>query len=217
MGEMFKKILKLIFVKNRVSTNKFNNKLFNTLHTVWFPSAIVVAFLDVLGLISTLTSFLIILIHLILIIRNVNPMMFEKKDKLIEFINRVFRFSLLIFIFNVIVFTWSFAFGFLFISIIARVLYIELPKTQEKMKEQNEFKQQFGEFDGSIDEQTIVKKHIDNLFEKDISLQSIDEKILKKQFRDMAKIYHPDKNNGEHDDRFHSIKQSYDYLKEKVK
>lgn len=217
MNQLLKKVLKMIFVKNKVSTNRFNNKLFDTLHTAWLPSSLVLALLDTLDLIGSLTSLSIILVHLILIIRNVNPFMFQVKEKISDFTNKIFRFSILIFIFNVFVFTWSFAFGVLLLTILGRMLYVELPKVQEKMKEQNEFKQQFSDYDGRVDEQTITKKHIENLFESDVALSSIDEKILKKQFRQMAKVYHPDKNNGEHDDRFHSIKQSYDYLKQKIK
>jgi len=216
MNQLLKTLLKKIFVKDRPSTNKTINNIFSFLHTIWLPSSIVFATLDTIGTIDSLTSVSIVSIHLILIIRNVNPLMFQKKEKISNFTNGIFRFTILLFIFNVFVFTWSFAFAILLLSLIGRLLYIELPKSQEKMKEQNEFKQQFNDFDGDINDTTITKKHIENLFEKDIALENIDQKSLKKQFRDLAKIYHPDKNNGEHNDRFHSIKQSYDYLKEKI-
>lgn len=217
MNDLLKKLLKLIFIKKTISTNRFNNKLFSSLHTIWLPIAIAAALLDTLDVIDSLTSISIILIHFILIIRNINPLMFKKKEKISVFANNLLRYSLLIFIFNVFVFTWSFAFGFFFLSVIGRLLYVELPNVQENMKKQEEFKQQFGEYDGNINEKAITAKHIENLFNKELSLDQIDEKILKKQFRDMAKLYHPDKNNGEHDDKFHSIKQSYDFLREKIK
>jgi len=216
MNEILKKLLKIIFVKNRVSSNRYNNLFFSFLHTIWLPSSIIVGLMDTLGIINTVTSLSIILIHLILIIRNVNPLIFQKKEKISNITNQIFKYSLLIFIFNVFVFTWSFAFGVFIITVFGRLIYIELPKTQEKMKKQNEFKQQFNDYNGEVNERTITQKHIENLFNKSISLESIDKTILKKQFRDMAKIYHPDKNNGEHDDKFHSIKQSYDFLKEKI-
>lgn len=216
MNQLLKTLLKKIFVKDRPSTNKTINNIFSFLHTIWLPTSIVLATLDTIGTISSLTSISIISIHLVLIIRNVNPLMFQRKEKISNFTNIIFRFTILLFIFNVFVFTWSFAFGILILLVIGRLLYIELPKSQEKMKEQNEFKQQFDDFDGDINDATITKKHIENLFDKDISLDSIDQKLLKKQFRDLAKIHHPDKNNGEHNDRFHSIKQSYDFLKVRI-
>lgn len=217
MNQLLKKILKLIFVKKTISTNKTINNFFNFIHTTWLPVALILAVLDMLDIISTLTSFSVILVHLILIIRNINPSMFIVKEKISKFSNTLFRFALLIFIFNVILFTWGFGFGFLAITILGRILYIDLPRSQEKMKEQNEFKQQFGDYDGSLNEKAIMKKHIENLFEQDIDIDSLDQATLKKQYRQMAKVYHPDKNDGEHNDRFHSIKQSYDYLKAKVK
>lgn len=216
MNQFLKKFMKFIFVKKRVSTSIYHNKFFSTLHTLWLSVALFVAFLDTLGVISSLASWAIVLIHLILVIRNINQLMFVKKQRLIKVTQTLLKFSILIFIFNVIMFTWSFAFAFFFIVLFGRLLYVELPQTEEKMKQKDQFKQQFGDFEGPLNETNITNKHIENLFEQEIALESIDEKTLKKQFRSMAKIYHPDKNNGEHDDRFHSIKQSYDYLKEKI-
>lgn len=215
MNQFLKKFLKIIFVKDTITNPKTNN-FFSLLHTLWFPTAITVALLDTLGVVSSFVSISIILIHFILIIRNINPLMFERKEKIANFANQILKYSILIFIINVFTFSWSFAFGILTLSVFARLLYVDLPASKEKMKQQNQFKEQFGEFSGEINEETIIKKHIENLFEKNIPLESIDATSLKKQFRHMAKIYHPDKNNGEHDDRFHSIKQSYDYLKEKI-
>lgn len=186
------------------------------LYNTWLFVALVLAFLDTLGIVGSFTSISIILLHLFLAFRKISPAVFQNKSIVVDIANILFRYSILIFIFNVFVFTWSFAFGLFFLSLVAKLLYIELPKAQERIKEQNEFKQQFGDLKGDINQDTITKKHIQNLFEKEITIEQIDQKVLKKQFRNMAKKYHPDANKGEHNDRFHSIKLSYDYLKEKI-
>lgn len=190
----------------------------NLLYNSWVIVALGLAILDTIGIIGSLTSIVGIFIHLLLVIKKLPNLINKNNIAMAGFSNILFRYSIVIFIVNVLIFTWSFAFGVFFISFLAKLLYIEFPKAQERIKAQNEFKQQFGDIntDTKIDEETILKKHIENLFEENIPFETIDNSMLKKQFRKMAKIYHPDTNAGEHNDRFHSIKLSYDFLKSKI-
>jgi len=138
--------------------------------------------------------------------------MLEKKELQINIIRKVNKFSLLIFIFNWIYISFLFSISFLLILLLNNILYIFIINQLEKQKEQEEFKKQFGE--GSFSTTDIVKTHILNLFESDLDVSQITKSDIKKQYRTMAKKYHPDVYKGEEEDKFTSINSSYQYLLE---
>ncbi len=84
-----------------------------------------------------------------------------------------------------------------------------------KQKEQAEFKKQFG--DGKYSQKDIMKKHIINLFESDLEVNKLTRSDIKKQYRLMAKKYHPDVYKGNEKDKFTSINMSYNFLLDVVK
>ena len=136
--------------------------------------------------------------------------MLEKKELQISLIRKINKFSLLIFIFNWIFISFLFSISFLLILLLNNILYIFIINQLEKQKEQEEFKKQFGE--GTYSKDDILKKHIKNLFESDLEITEITKSNIKKQYRTMAKKYHPDVYKGDEEDKFTSINSSYKFL-----
>ena len=93
--------------------------------------------------------------------------------------------------------------------------YIFIINQINRQKEQEEFKKQFG--DGNYSKKDIVKKHIQNLFEANLDEKQLSRSEIKKQYRLMAKKYHPDVYDGDENDKFASINLSYNFLLDFVK
>ncbi|MBT4707512.1 MAG: J domain-containing protein, partial [Campylobacteraceae bacterium] len=121
----------------------------------------------------------------------------------------------IIFILNWIFLSFLFSLAFLLISFINYGFYIFIINQINKQKAQEEFKKQFG--DGDYSKEDIIKKHIQNLFESDLDINQIQRSEIKKQYRLMAKKYHPDVYTGTQKDKFTSINSSYKFLINLVK
>ncbi|MBT3882509.1 MAG: DnaJ domain-containing protein [Campylobacteraceae bacterium] len=141
--------------------------------------------------------------------------MLEKKVFQSKIMNKINRLSLIIFILNWIFLSFLFSLAFLLISFINYGFYIFIINQINKQKAQEEFKKQFG--DGDYSKEDIIKKHIQNLFESDLDINQIQRSEIKKQYRLMAKKYHPDVYTGTQKDKFTSINSSYKYLINLVK
>ncbi len=94
-------------------------------------------------------------------------------------------------------------------------LYVFIIKQVNKQKEQEEFKKQFG--DGDYTKEDIINKHILNLFESNIDQNQLIRSEIKKQYRLMAKKYHPDVYKGDDKEKFASINSSYKFLLNLIK
>jgi len=141
--------------------------------------------------------------------------MLKEKKFQSNIMKKIKRFGLLLFIFNWITFSFLFAFSFLILFLINNAFYIFIINQINKQKEQAEFKKQFGE--GEYSKKDILKKHIRNLFESDLDIKKLTRSDIKKQYRIMAKKYHPDVYKGEEKDKFTSINLSYNFLLDLVK
>jgi hypothetical protein len=94
-------------------------------------------------------------------------------------------------------------------------IYLFIINQINKQKEREEFKKQFGE--GNYSKKDIIKKHIHNLFAADLDIKTLTRADIKKQYRIMAKKYHPDVYIGNETDKFASINLSYNFLLDYIK
>jgi hypothetical protein len=159
--------------------------------------------------------YILLFLQIVIIIRYFNQKMLEKKALQIKIIRKINQLSLLIFIFNWIFLSFGFSLSFIIIVLLNNGFYLFIINQINKQKEQEEFKKQFG--DGDYSKEDIVKKHILNLFESDLSIDQLTRGEIKKQYRLMAKKYHPDVYKGDEKDKFTSINLSYKFLIDLVK
>lgn len=231
MGEMIKKILtiflaivllliKKIFVRENRVPHKIMDSIANKLHSVFIFTSIPLIYLllfDISINSITINNFIYILLFLqfVMIVRYFNPEMLKKKKLQSSIIIKVRKFSLIIFILNWITFSFLVAFSFMIVILINYAFYVFIINQINKQKEQAEFKKQFGE--GDYSKKDILKKHIRNLFESDLDVNQLTRSEIKKQYRTMAKKYHPDVYKGTEKDKFTSINLSYNFLLDLVK
>ncbi|MEA3498693.1 MAG: DnaJ domain-containing protein [Campylobacterota bacterium] len=180
------------------------------LHSIFIFTSFPALYLLLVEIDISLFIYIFMFLQLVIITRYFNPKMLDKKELQISLIRKINKLSLLIFILNWIFISFLFSISFLLILLLNNILYIFIINQLEKQKEQEEFKKQFGE--GSFTKKDIVKKHILNLFESDLDISQITRSEIKKQYRTMAKKYHPDVYKGDEKDKFSSINLSYQYL-----
>ncbi len=178
------------------------------LYLVWFD-------MDVFNTSMNQYAYIILFLQLVMIIRYFNPKMLEKKELQVKIISKVGRLFLIIFIFNWIFISFGFAFLFTIVFLLNNTFYKVILNQINKQKEQEEFKKQFG--DGNFSKTDIVNKHILNLFETNLDENQLTKSDIKKQYRLMAKKYHPDVYKGDEIDKFSSINLSYQYLIDLIK
>lgn len=213
-------LTKKIFVRENRTPHKIMDRLSNTFHSIFiftsFPIIYIAWFEISVNSISLNTIlYSLLFLQFVLIIRYFNPAMLQTKELQSKIIILIRRYSLILFILNWIVFSFGFALLFFVLIFINYMFYVFIIMQIKKQKEQAEFKSQFGQ--GNYSQEDIVKKHIINLFESDIALSDLSRSSVKKQYRLMAKKYHPDVYKGEEKDKFTSINLSYNYLLELIK
>lgn len=223
---MIKKILKIflavvviliknIFVRKNRVPHKIMDSLANKLHSVFIFTSFSVLYISLFDIYINLYSlnsfmYLVLFLQFVMIIRYFNPEMIKVKELQSNIVKRINKISLIMFIFNWIFFSFLFSLTFVIITFINFGFYVFIINQINKQKEQEEFKKQFGE--GNYTKKDIVKTHIQNLFETDLSEDQITKSDIKKQYRLMAKKYHPDVYDGEEEDKFTSINSSYKFL-----
>ncbi len=231
MSKMIKNILKVflaivlllikkIFVRENRVPHKIMDSLANKLHSIFIFTSIPLVYLllfdiNINSIAVNTFVYIILFLQFVMIVRYFNPEMLKEKKLQSKIIIKVRRFSLLIFIFNWITFSFLFAFSFMIVILINYAFYVFIINQINKQKEQAEFKKQFGE--GDYSKKDIVKKHIKNLFGSDIDEKQLSRSEIKKQYRTMAKKYHPDVYKGDEKDKFTSINLSYNFLLDLVK
>jgi hypothetical protein len=211
-------IVKKIFVREHSVPHKIMDPIANTLHSLFIYSSFIGLYLSTLEIeiySYSLSSiiYLVLFIQFVITIRYFNKDMLIEKQSQVKLITVITKLSLFIFIVNWIFFSFGFAVAFLLIVFINNIFYKIIINQIKKQKEQEEFKKQFGE--GNYSKDDIIQKHIQNLFESNISLDQLSKSDIKKQYRQMAKKYHPDVYDGS-DDKFVSINSSYNYLMELI-
>jgi len=213
-------LVKKIFIKENRTPNKLMDSFSNTLHSLFiftsFPLLYLVWFdVNINTFSINLPIYVISFVQLVIIVRYFNPQMLITKELQVNILKMIKKISLLFFIFNWIVFSFGFAFAFVFVLLLNNIFYLFIINQINKQKEQAEFKKQFGE--GRYSKEDIVKKHIRNLFESDLGINQLTRSEIKKQYRTMAKKYHPDVYKGDEKDKFTSINLSYNFLLDLVK
>jgi len=213
-------LIKKIFVRENRVPHKIMDSLANKLHSIFVFTSFPILYLlwfDISVNSIALNNFLYVLLFLqfVIIVRYFNPEMLKEKKLQSKLVKKIKRFFLLIFIFNWLSFSFLFAFSFLILFLINNAFYIFIINQLNKQKEQAEFKKQFGE--GEYSKKDILKKHIRNLFESDLDVKQLTRSEIKKQYRTMAKKYHPDVYKGTEKDKFTSINLSYNFLLDVVK
>lgn len=214
-------ILKKIFVKENRVPHKIMDNLANKLHSVFiftsFPILYLLWFDIYINNFSiNLSLYIFLFLHIVIIIRYFNPQMLITKDLQVKILRKINKIGLLIFISNWIFLTFGFALAVLVILLFNNIFYIFIINQINKQKEQAEFKKQFGGQE-KYSKEDIVKKHIKNLFESNIDVNKLNRSEIKKQYRLMAKKYHPDVYKGNDKDKFTSINLSYNFLLDLVK
>jgi hypothetical protein len=212
-------LIKKIFIREHPVPHKIMDPLSNKLHSLFIFTSLgglYFSWIDIQIASYSLDTiiYLLLFFQLVLIVRYFNPAMLKEKSLQINLIKNISRFSFVIFIFNWIVFTFGFAVSFLLITLLNYAFYVFIINQIKRAKEQEEFKKQFGE--GNYTKEDIVKKHITNLFEQDIAFEELTKSTIKKQYRSMAKKYHPDVCQDEDKNKFASINSSYNYLLERI-
>ena len=213
-------LIKKIFVrKNRVA-HKIMDAFANKLHSIFIFTSFTVLYFSLFDTHIkeySLNTVLYILLFLqfVVIIRYFNPEMLKVKQKQARIITLIKKVSLLLFIANWVFVSFLFSLSFLLVFFINYGLYVFIINQINRQKEQEEFKKQFGE--GNYSSKDIVKKHIENLFEANIDEKQLTRNEIKKQYRLMAKKYHPDVYAGHENDKFASINLSYNFLLDLVK
>ena len=213
-------LIKKIFVrKNRVA-HKIMDAFANRLHSVFIFTSFSLLYLSLFDFqidVYSLNPFLytVLFLQFVLIIRYFNPEMLKVKKLQIRIVAVLKKVLLLLFIANWVFVSFLFSLSFIIIFFINYGLYIFVINQINKQKEQEEFKKQFGE--GNYSKKDIVKKHIQNLFESNLDEKQLTRNEIKKQYRLMAKKYHPDVYKGNENDKFASINLSYNFLLDLVK
>ncbi|MCK5295204.1 MAG: DnaJ domain-containing protein [Arcobacteraceae bacterium] len=212
--------IKKIFVRENRVPHKIMDNISNKLHSIFiftsFPALYLLWFDIYINLFSLNTAIYILLFfQFVMIIRYFNPLMLKEKKLQIGIIEKIKKLSLLIFIFNWIFLSFGLAFSFIIITFLNNGFYLFIINQIKKQKEQEEFKKQFG--DGDFSKEDIVKRHILNLFESDLNVEQLTRGEIKKQYRIMAKKYHPDVYKGDEKNKFTSINSSYKFLIDLVK
>lgn len=211
---------KKIFIRENRTPHKIMDNLANKLHSIFiftsFP-ILYISFFEIKINSVSINAFLYIVLFLqfVIVVRYFNPMMLKKKDFQANLINKIKKISLLVFIANWIFVSFLFSLSFLLIFIINNVFYVFILKQIHKQKEHEEFKKQFGT--GNYSKKDIVQKHVLNLFELKLDEKELTRSQIKKQYRLMAKKYHPDVYKGHEKDKFTSINMSYNFLLDLVK
>ncbi|MDC0933467.1 DnaJ domain-containing protein [Arcobacteraceae bacterium] len=214
-------ILKKIFIRENRTPNKFMDGLANKLHSLFIYTSFPILYLLWFNLYEYNVDinsilYIILFLEIIVIIRYFNPQMLVTKVAQVKLLKTINKVSLLVFISNWVLLSFGFALSFLLILLLNNIFYTFIINQIKKQKEQAEFKKQFGE-EGRYSKEDIVKKHILNLFEASKEVSSITKSDVKKQYRNMAKKYHPDVYKGSEKDKFTSINQSYNFLLDFVK
>ena len=213
-------LIKKIFVRENRVPHKIMDNLANKLHSIFvftsFPLLYLLWF-DISINSIALNSFIYVVLFLqfVMIVRYFNPEMLKEKKLQAKVIQKIKKLLLIIFVLNWFSFSFLFAFSFLILFLINNAFYIFIINQINKQKEQAEFKKQFGE--GEYSNKDILKKHIRNLFESDLDVKQLTRSEIKKQYRTMAKKYHPDVYKGNEKDKFTSINLSYNFLLDLVK
>lgn len=212
-------LIKKIFVRDHPVPHKIMDPFANKLHSLFIYTSLgglYASFIEVELFSYSLDSiiYLFLFLQLVIVVRYFNPKMLEEKESQIKLITTISRFSFLIFILNWIFFTFGFAVVFILATLINYGFYVFIINQLKRQKEQEEFRKQFG--DGDYSKEDIVKTHIINLFEKELPLSELNKSMIKKQYRSMAKKYHPDVCQEEDKDKFASINTSYNYLLELI-
>ncbi len=209
-----------IFIRKNRTPHKIMDSLANKLHSIFVFTSFPFIYLLWIDLYINSTSlntilYVVLFMQLVIITRYFNPKMIETKELQVKVVKNINKFSLFIFITNWIVLSFGFAILFLITTLINYIFYIFVINQVKKQKEQSEFKKQFG--DGDFSTTDILKKHITNLFEQELDIKQLTKSDIKKQYRIMAKKYHPDVYKGDKDDKFTSINSSYQFLIEYIK
>ncbi|MBU3014100.1 J domain-containing protein [Poseidonibacter lekithochrous] len=213
-------LIKKIFVrKNRVA-HKIMDALANKFHSIFIVTSFSFLYISLLNIHIkeySLNPLLYVLLFLqfVVIIRYFNPEMLKIKPLQSRIITLIKKVSLVLFIVNWVFVSFLFSLSFIAIFFINYGLYVFIINQINKQKEQEEFKKQFGE--GNYSSKDIVKKHVENLFEANIDEKQLTRNEIKKQYRLMAKKYHPDVYDGTDNDKFASINLSYNFLLDLVK
>jgi len=196
------------------------DNLANKLHSLFIFTSFPILYLSLFHIeINTYSLnnilYLTLFLQFVITIRYFNPEMLKEKKLQVKLIKNVKKILLILFIINWISFSFMFAFSFLILFLMNYAFYVFIINQINKQKEQAAFKQQFGE--GNYSKKDIIKKHIFNLFESDLDKETITRSDIKKQYRIMAKRYHPDVYKGEEQDKFTSINLSYNFLLDLIK
>jgi len=213
-------LLKKIFIKENRLPNKTMDNFSNRLHSVFLYSSFPILYLlwfdiSINKVSLTIPLYIFLFLQIVIIIRYFNSLMLVPKKSQIKTLQIINKLALFLFIGNWIVFGFGFTFAFLIILLLNNIFYTFIINQLEKQKQQAEFKKQFGE--GNFSNEDIVQKHIINLFESKRTLETLTKSDIKKQYRNMAKKYHPDVYKGEEKDKFTSINSSYNFLLDHVK
>lgn len=213
-------ILKKIFIrKNRIPNKRMDN-ISNTLHSMFiftsFPS-LYLLWVDIkIDSFSINTPIYILLfIQILIIIRYFNPSMLIVKQTQVKILKKINIFAIFIFLANWVFLSFLFSLSFVAVLLLNNIFYLFIINQINKQKEKEEFEKQFGE--GDYSKNDIVKRHITNLFEVNLDVKSLTKQDIKKQYRLMAKKYHPDVYTGNEKDKFSSINLSYNYLIDLIK
>jgi hypothetical protein len=208
-------LIKKIFIRKHRVPNKIMDNFSNRLHSAFIFTSFTTLYLSWFDIeiytfaLSTLL-YIALFLQMVIITRYFNQKMLVSKELQVQIIKKINKFILLIFILNWLFLSFSLAFTFLIVLLLNNGIYIFIINQINKQKEQEEFKKQFGE--GSYSKDDIVKKHIFNLFESDLDIKELTKSNVKKQYRVMAKKYHPDVYLGSEKEKFTSINSSYKFL-----
>ncbi len=213
-------IIKKIFIKKNRVPNKIMDNFSNKLHSIFVFTSFVALYLlwfniEIYSFSINQPIYILLFLQMVIITRYFNPQMLILKDLQVNIIKKINKFSLLIFIINWVFLSFSLAFFFVIILLLNNGIYLFVIHQIIKQKEQDEFKKQFGE--GSYSKNDIIEKHISNLFESNLDVNNLTRSEIKKQYRTMAKTYHPDVYQGIQKDKFASINLSYKFLLEHIK
>lgn len=217
-------LLKKIFIKENRVPNKMMDNLSDKLHSIFLFTSFPILFLlwfdikiDDFSL--NLALYGLLFFQIIIIVRYFNPKMLVVKKTQSTILTKITRYGLVLFIINWIVFSFGFAFAFFLILLLNNIFYRFIINQIKKQKQQAEFRQQFGEqfSQANYSKEDIATKHIINLFEEKREISTITKSDIKKQYRIMAKKYHPDVYKGDEKDKFVSINTSYKFLSDFVK
>ena len=208
-------IIKKIFIKKDRIPNRTMDNFSNKLHSIFvFTSFIFIYILwfdiEIYTLSINKLIYILLFLQIVIITRYFNPKMLEVKKLQVKIVKYINKFALLIFIFNWIFLSFGFAFAFIVILLLNNGIYQFIINQVNKQKEQEEFKKQFGE--GNYSKEDMIKKHILNLFETNLDINKLTKSEIKKQYRSMAKKYHPDVYSGSEENKFESINLSYQFL-----